>query len=95
MDAYVYQAALYCPGCAAHIRSRVRDKARWPDGPHPDGGGEADYPQHCDGCGLFLENPLTDDGEAYVRGAVADAERDGNGALDAWRQRYGYLFEGE
>jgi hypothetical protein len=23
--------------------------------PYPDGGGEADSPQHCEGCGLFLE----------------------------------------
>ena len=33
-----------------------------PKGPYSNGGGEADTPQHCDGCGAFLENPLTGDG---------------------------------
>ncbi len=43
------------------------DSEQWPQGPYPDGGGEADCPQHCDCCGAFLENPLTDDGDSYVR----------------------------
>ena len=38
----------------------------WPQGPYPDGGGEADTPQHCDTCSVFLENSLTDDGREYV-----------------------------
>ena len=29
----------------------------YPQGPYADGGGEADSPQHCDHCGLFLETP--------------------------------------
>ena len=37
-----------------------------PKGPYADGGGEADTPQHCDGCRQFLENPLTCDGVVYV-----------------------------
>jgi hypothetical protein len=43
-----------------------------PKGPYPDGGGEADTPQHCDGCGEFLENPLTGDGLIYVEDAIRD-----------------------
>jgi hypothetical protein len=33
-----------------------------PKGPYPNGGGEADTPQYCDGCGILLENPLTQAG---------------------------------
>jgi hypothetical protein len=43
-----------------------------PKGPYADGGGEADTPQHCDGCGQFLENPLTGDGLIYVEDAIRD-----------------------
>lgn len=46
------------------------DSDRYPKGPYPQGGGEADTPQHCDQCGVFLENPLTDDGTAYVMDAL-------------------------
>jgi hypothetical protein len=41
-----------------------------PKGPYAHGGGEADTPQHCDGCGQFLENPLTGDGLTYVEDAL-------------------------
>jgi len=34
------------------------DCDEYPVGPYPEGGGEADYPRHCDHCGLFLRNPL-------------------------------------
>ena len=37
------------------------------------GGGESDTPQHCDDCDVFLENPLTDDGNEYVRELYAEA----------------------
>jgi hypothetical protein len=43
------------------------DSDEYPKGPYPDGGGEADTPQHCDHCHCFLENPLTSDGYDYVR----------------------------
>lgn len=49
------------------------DSDDYPKGPYPDGGGEADCPQHCDTCGEFLGNPLTDDGRQYVRDALARA----------------------
>ena len=44
-----------------------------PKGPYADGGGEADSPQHCDGCRQFLENPLTGDGLTYVEDAISAA----------------------
>ena len=37
---------------------------------YSDGGGEADYPQHCCICDEPLENPLTDDGVEYVLDAI-------------------------
>lgn len=42
------------------------DSDQFPKGPYDNGGGEADTPQHCDHCGVFLENPLTGDGMLYV-----------------------------
>jgi len=48
-DIYVSGGEVYCESCRS-----LND-----DGPYPDGGGEADAPQHCGGCGVFLENPLT------------------------------------
>ena len=62
------------------------DSDDYPQGPYADGGGEADSPQHCGyfaDCinaesfpdrekrvGIFLENPLTQDGMDYVRTAI-------------------------
>src|SRR5271155_2436152 len=86
MDAYVYQAAVWCPDCTRTIKKELKkageepedpddessyDSDDYPKGPYSDGGGESDSPQHCDGCKVFLENPLTGDGEEYVREAVA------------------------
>ena len=77
MNAYIYRAALYCEPCALPIAVEcytgtldlptAYDSDVRPQGPYPDGGGEADTPQHCDACGVFLENPLTTDGREYVR----------------------------
>lgn len=81
MQAYLFRAALWCEVCTAPLESRhakdlpagaslddesTYDSDQFPKGPYPDGGGEADTPQHCDGCNTFLENPLTPDGVAYV-----------------------------
>jgi hypothetical protein len=85
VQAYIFQSALWCAPCIAEIkRTRAKpahvdeanehtyDSGEWPKGPYPNGGGEADTPQHCEGCGVFLENPLTPDGDAYVREAAAE-----------------------
>jgi hypothetical protein len=84
---YVYQAALLCEPCGeavkaeldrvANLGGNVAFNRRWdsddyPNGPHGNGGGEADSPQHCDHCHAFLDNPLTGDGEAYVLEKLAD-----------------------
>jgi len=63
-------------------------------GPYADGGGEADTPQHCDGCRLFLGNPLTGDGLIYVedtlRRCLSTAKLCGvtNGAAVDWAEFY-------
>lgn len=83
MQVYIFQADIYCEDCAADIRNLLatgkresdiekEDSEHWPQGPYPNGGGEADCPQHCGACNLFLENPLTDDGYNYASEAIAD-----------------------
>jgi hypothetical protein len=78
MDAFMYQAALYCAPCGEKIRRRLTAEGRapsdssdeysydsddFPKGPYPDGGGEADSAQTCEACGVALENPVI--GGAY------------------------------
>src|SRR6202045_5065155 len=100
MDAYLYNAALWCGPCMIKMLVAGRkaapgaidmlpaealeqivsangftsesdyDSDDLPKGPYADGSGEADTPQHCDGCGQFLENPLTADGLIYVEDAL-------------------------
>lgn len=90
MRAFIYAAALHCEACGRAIRETLAESApadpdnessydsdEFPKGPYADGGGEADSPQHCDSCGVFLENPLTPDGVAYTRDLIADAVRSG------------------
>ena len=62
------------------------DSNDYPQGPIADGGGEADCPQHCGSCGVFLENPLTTDGMAYVRKQV---RAKGAAMLNVWAPFYG------
>jgi hypothetical protein len=79
MNVFMYCAALLCGDCGEKAvencanRSIVDngDSDTYPQGPYPEGGGEADTPQHCDDCGKFLENSLTEDGQAYVRESYA------------------------
>ena len=94
MDVYVFQAELLCADCAEEILGHLRasavrdegDSGTFPQGPYPDGGGEADYPQHCGRCGVFLENPLTPDGIEYVREALS---KPGNpDVLQEWAEFY-------
>ena len=72
MDAYIFQADVWCEDCARDIQFRLshrkddEDSDAYPQGPYSDGGGEADCPQHCGGCRVFLENPLTSHGVDYV-----------------------------
>jgi hypothetical protein len=109
MDVYVFQAALLCDTCGtlykqgtdkpAHVDENDEssyDSDEWPKGLYPDGGGEADSPQHCDHCGEFLDNPLTPDGETYVAECFDEFVKEGRGdyeTLDTWRRAYYWVWE--
>lgn len=90
MNVYLFQAALLCEDCGHEVCKNLTeagekpftvsdessyDSDDYPKGPYPDGGGEADSPQHCDHCNVFLENPLTADGVAYVSDALQNPEK--------------------
>jgi hypothetical protein len=62
-----------------------------PKGPYPDSGGEADTPQHCDECHLFLQNDLTKEGYAYVGDAIASFILNGGNqtVIRQWFDFYG------
>jgi len=100
-EVYVYQAALYCNDCATEIMNQLakdgkpgadpneaapEDSDQWPQGPHPDGGGEADSPNHCDAgdsceravklpcgskIGCPLDHTLTIEGARYTNEEIA------------------------
>lgn len=121
MDAYLFQGALFCPTCAKEIKADTKppagvdpakpdeslyDSDDYPKGPYPNGGGEADSPQHCDRCAVFLQSPLTSDGMAYVREQVADGHdlhaSDGalkitwrNPVVKEWAEYYGVRPSGD
>lgn len=110
MDVFIYQAALYCTDCGESIRERLDaagetpddpsdessyDSDDYPKGPFPDGGGEADSPQHCgagEDClnaltlagtkvGAFLENQLTSEGVDYAREMISNEHSSYQSAL--------------
>jgi hypothetical protein len=96
MNAYIYKSALLCEDCGlAATEERcsdprplnMDDSEDFPQGPFSNGGGEADCPQHCDSCNLFLENPLTSDGNEYVREQIANSSL-GSIALTVWASFY-------
>lgn len=106
MNAYIYAAALHCTDCATAIKAlldadgktpedvsdeRSYDSDDYPKGPLADGGGAADSPQHCDSCGLFLENDLTEEGLAFVRDVIqghADGKPGNREASAEWGAFY-------
>jgi len=72
MLVYIYAADIYCQQCGEAIRERITregfapaepddewsyDSDEFPKGPYPDGGGEADCPQHC-GAGPECHNAI-------------------------------------
>lgn len=113
MDAYIFQADLYCSDCAEEIRDRLTkegnapedpsdeysfDSDDFPKGPYGDGGGESDSPQHCAGCNVFLENPLTEEGTSATEDMIIDSLAHGrwdNEALRTWLPYYDGCFDGQ
>jgi hypothetical protein len=89
MDVYLFQAALLCADCGAAMQAACvpgKDSDSYPQGPYPDGGGEADSPQHCDHCRAFLENPLTQEGYRYV---LEQVRTHPSTVTDGWLACYG------
>lgn len=100
----IYQADIYCEGCAAALRAQLDaegkrpashdDHGEWDSDDYPlavDVTEEADAPQHCAACGEFLENQLTDEGASYVAGALRRYSKTQRGncvVLDLWANAY-------
>lgn len=104
MDVFIYCGDIECESCAVdrirELQSRDvadnGDSDTYPQGPYPNGGGEADMPQHCGSCGLFLDNPLTSDGETFVRDAFGEYVEIGRGALEVigeWKLAYSWCWD--
>lgn len=79
------------------------DSDQYPKGPFPDGGGECDQPQHCanqadcfnaiefeDGhkVGVWLGNPLTEEGVRYTREMIAESYGEKNAVTALWQEYY-------
>lgn len=62
MNAYIYDADIWCEACGEAIRKQITteghspdhpddectyDSSEFPKGPYTEGGGESDCPQHC------------------------------------------------
>lgn len=112
MKAYIYQADIYCADCGAEIardtpvpaHADLDNESTWDSGDYPKGPfevGEADHPQNCGQCGLFLENPLTDEGALWLEREVERyepaeswevvaerADEDGKPQLAEWVRYY-------
>lgn len=107
MDAYIFKSDLYCPQCIAEIKANILafggftppnpndetsyDSDTYPKGPYSDGGGESDSPAHCGTCHVFLENPLTQAGEDYVREQIAARKK--TDVVEEWKAFYSYLSD--
>ena len=110
MDVYVYQAELLCDQCGERARAKLDAAGGWtprdpedfatydsndyPKGPFPDSGGESDSPEHCSQCEIFLRNPLTTEGERWVRDRVREDLAAGNKnslAIKQWMPYYDYI----
>ena len=97
MNAYIFNADIYCTDCANEMIDECRERGiandgdsdQFRQGPYPNGGGEADCPQHCGSCHAFLENPLTGEGDDYVLSHIAeDPELP---VVREWAAHYDYL----
>ena len=81
MKIYMFDGDVYCTPCGEAIAATLPDPDAW-EREHPDSNsypiaydsseGEADSPEHCDKCNLFLERNLTEEGVRYVKEIVAE-----------------------
>lgn len=106
MEFYVYAADVWCTECAEKIKAESTNKPlqpedetsydsdMYPKGPYSEE--ETDVPEHCAGCKVFLENPLTQAGYDYLREKVAEYVDNGHGMPDVineWREFYPEAWE--
>jgi hypothetical protein len=99
MNVYIFNADIYCTDCAQEMIDECHERGidndgdsnTYPQGPYPNGGGEADRPQHCGSCGAFLQNPLTSDGYDYVLSHIADDPGCENAVFQQWCEFYDHL----
>jgi len=116
IDAFVYHADLYCEDCGRAIRKELKghrntgDSDDYPQGPYPDGGGEADSPWHCNSgeecinameiegvkIGVWLGNPLTSEGVKYLKEMLSEPNPTAyqQALHDFWLRVYSDYLEG-
>jgi len=89
---------LLCAECAPHTiwtsGAPLAPVARW-EQITPYNLPEVDSPLSCDVCLAFIPSRLTEDGERYVRAAVAGYLKSQKGRRDrlrAWAEEWDYLF---
>ena len=101
MKIYMWNADLYCGPCGEAIAATLPDPDAW-EREHPDScsypvaydssEGEADSPEHCGKCVLFLERSLTEYGVRYVKEIVSEdleTESEIVGIVKEWIDFYG------
>jgi hypothetical protein len=105
---YIYQADVYCDSCGDKIQQAL-DQAKqspedwddessydsddFPKGPYDEHYQETDTPQHCGDCGIFLENPLTQDGYDYViNQAITHPDSE---TVNEWLRFYNLEYDSE
>lgn len=105
MNVYIYKAALLCEECGDKCKAKLTvqgkapadpsnentfDSDNFPKGPYGSESNDADSIHHCDHCGVFLENPLTEEGYNSLYEMVREALNDGecSDALREWIEFY-------
>ncbi len=82
-NGYVIQGSYLCVDCTDRADA---DETHGPDW-WPLGVDETDVPNHCEECGALIWEPLTSDGIAYVRAALARGTGRAE-VLATWREAY-------
>jgi hypothetical protein len=105
---YIYQAAVLCDDCGEKTREALRlarksprnqaeestyESDDYPKGPYDEDQARSDTPDHCDYCGVFLENSLTEDGYDYVVDqAIKNPQSE---TIDEWLSFYDLGYDAE
>lgn len=98
--AYIFCADIYCDTCGESLKKdRQKPVGLIDSNDYPvqvDGTSEADSPQHCGMCHVFLENDLTPDGVNYTAELIANDlcnKRVGSVAVTEWLPFYGKDYD--